>query len=109
MKFAWPESHKREFVKWGSMAWVDSSGGGSVLLDGLGCDAVSGFAVEAVSEFWADIGITEDAIIRSRAKRAQKARRCTVDAGFAPVPRPEWREDKVQNILKMNFTFIITS
>ena len=79
------------------------------MLDRLGCDAVSGFAVAAASEFWADIGITQDAIIRSRARLAQKARRGTVDAGFAPVPRPDWREDKVQTILKMNFNFIITS
>lgn len=57
MKFAWPDSQKRELLKCGSIAWVLSSGGGSanaVSAGGDEGDAAS--AGGAVSECCASAG-----------------------------------------------------
>src|SRR5271155_1574301 len=102
MKLAWPESQKRESLRWGNMASVASSGGGSELTE------AAGVVVEGASGCWASIGVAKAAIIKSRAMLALAARRIEVASSFAPVLEALFCDATARPILKMNCIFLMT-
>lgn len=108
MKFACPESQKRESLKWRNMATVASSGGGSVGLAASPCGAVSDLVAEGASGCCARAGSVQAAIVKSRAALTRAARRIPAALRLEPVPELAWHEVASRALAEINFNFIDT-
>lgn len=118
MKLACPDSQKREFLKWGNMVWVETSGGGSggsaagdcgVESDGVagtGCWAIAGKQLEIIKMHTR----ARDRLVARRSLRL-RGRDARGTAGQRPALPNAARTSTAcgrATMLKMKFNFIIT-